>query len=142
MNNFKFNFPIQIRYSDLDPQWHVNNARYLSFLEAARVAYLQELELWDGKDFMHLGLIVANININYIKPILMGQNIIVGLQVDKIGNKSLEFSYVIQDLESEEILATATTIMVTYSYEKLATVPVFDDWRKKIAVYEGITERS
>ena len=142
MESYKFTYPIQVRYADLDPQWHVNNSRYLSFLEAARVTYLKELGLWDGKDFMHLGLIVANININYIKPITLGQNIIIGLKVTRLGNKSIDFSYSIWDMETEEVLSTATTVMVTYSYEALSAVPIFDLWRKNIAEFEGIPEKS
>jgi len=142
MTEYKFNYPIQIRYSDLDPQWHVNNARYLSFIESARLEYLQELELWDGKSFLNLGLIVANVQINYLKPILMEQKIFVGVKVTRIGNKSLDFSYSIEDVETEEIMATASTVMVTYSYELLQAVSVSVDWRKKIAAFEGFPEFS
>ncbi len=142
MNEYKFKLPIQIRYSDLDPQWHVNNARYLSFIESARLEYLQELGLWDGKSFLNLGLIVASVQINYLKPILMEQKVLVGVKVTRIGNKSLDFSYVIEDVETEEVMATASTIMVTYSYEKLQAVPVSVDWRKKIALFDGIPEFS
>ncbi len=75
MADYKFYYPIQIRYSDLDPQWHVNNARFLSFIESARLAYIQHLNLWDGKSFRDLGLIVADAHLVYLKPIELGQNI-------------------------------------------------------------------
>ena len=38
MDDFKFHHPIEVRYSDLDPQGHVNNARFLTFFEQARVS--------------------------------------------------------------------------------------------------------
>ena len=37
MADFRFYHPIEVRYGDLDPQGHVNNARYLTYLEQARI---------------------------------------------------------------------------------------------------------
>jgi predicted dehydrogenase len=67
MTTYHFHIPIQVRYMDLDPQWHVNNAKFLSFLETARMQYLLHLGLWDGKDFFRLGLIVASVHLDYLQ---------------------------------------------------------------------------
>ena len=64
MSEFKFFHPIEIRYGDLDPQGHVNNAKYLTYFEQARVHYLIELGLFSAdQSFMDLALIVADIHI-------------------------------------------------------------------------------
>jgi acyl-CoA thioester hydrolase len=62
MNSYRFEYPITVRYGDLDPQWHVNNARFLTFAEQARFAYLMRLGLFDGKSFWDLPLIVGDIH--------------------------------------------------------------------------------
>src|SRR3990172_11574677 len=59
MPTFRFSHPIEVRYADLDPQRHVNNATLFSYLEQARARYLARLGLWDGKDFDDIGIIVA-----------------------------------------------------------------------------------
>jgi acyl-CoA thioester hydrolase len=138
MNTFKFYYPVQVRYGDLDPQWHVNNSRYLTFIESARLAYIQQLGLWDGKSFMELGLIVADVHMTYIEPIQPGQTIKVGVKATRIGNKSLDFEYQIEDADSGNVLATATTIMVAYSYHTLSTIRVTDKWRKAIGEFENL----
>ncbi len=138
MNTFKFYYPVQVRYGDLDPQWHVNNSRYLTFIESARLDYIQQLGLWDGKSFMELGLIVADVHITYIEPIQLGQNIKVGVKATRIGNKSLDFEYRIEDGDSRNVLATATTIMVAYSYHTLSTIRVTDEWRKAIGQFDQL----
>jgi hypothetical protein len=51
MNEFRFYHPIEVRYSDLDPQGHVNNAKFLTYLEQARIEYIGKLGLWDGSSF-------------------------------------------------------------------------------------------
>ena len=139
MTEFRYYLPIQIRYADLDPQWHVNNARTLVFIEQGRFTYLRHLNLWDGVDFFNLGLIVADVHIAYQAPILMEQNIRVGVRVSRIGNKSLIFEYLVEDADTGQSLATAETVMVAYDYYAHASIPVPADWRQKIAAFEGLT---
>ena len=139
MANFKFYSPIQVRYGDLDPQWHVNNAKILTYIEQARFAYLVELQLWDGQSFMDLGLIIADVHVSYKAPILLGQKVRVGVRVSKIGNKSLTYACQIEDGTSHAVLATAEIVGVSYNYHTHATQPVPEDWRKKISQYEGLT---
>lgn len=137
MNPFKFSIPIPIRYGDLDPQWHVNNARYLTFLEQARLTYLKELGLFSGNDFLAFPLIVADIHISYVAPILVDQPVRVWMRTEKIGNKSLVFHYEIRDDDTQQVLARAETIMVTFDYQNQKTMPVPQQWRQAISTYEG-----
>ncbi len=137
MATYKFSIPIAVRYGDLDPQWHVNNARYLTFLEQARLAYLQELGLFDGNQFLDFPLIVADIHIRYLAPIMPNQAIHVWITTETIGNKSLVFTYEIRDDASQQVLAAAETIMVRFDYHQQQTVPVSAEWRAAIAAYEG-----
>lgn len=125
---------------DLDPQWHVNNAKFLSYLENARMEYLIHLGLWDGKDFFQLGLIVASVHLDYLAPIKLGQHIRIGIRVSRMGTKSLDFEYEIQDIDNGQILAQGTTPMVSYDYKSSSSILIPDHWRKTIASFEGIPE--
>ncbi len=136
MSTFRFNIPIQIRYGDLDPQWHVNNSRFLTFMEQARFDYLVQLQLWDGQDFFELGLIVADAHVAYLAPIFLGQQVRVWARVARLGKKSLTFVYEIRDDEHGALLATGETIMVAYDYHTQTSKPVPPDWREKILAYE------
>jgi acyl-CoA thioester hydrolase len=138
MNVFRFYQPIQVRYNDIDAQGHVNNAKYVTYIEYARFGYITELGLWDGKSFMDLGLIVADCHISYLAPIKLNQRIRVGTRVSRIGKKSLVFSSQIEEKDAAKVMATAETVMVSYDYHSEKTTPVSDDWRKKISQYEGV----
>jgi acyl-CoA thioesterase FadM len=35
-------------------------------------------------------------------------------------------------------MASGTVILVTFDYEGLKTIPVPDDWKKKLAEFEGL----
>jgi acyl-CoA thioester hydrolase len=138
MTRFKFNLAVQLRYSDLDPQWHVNNVRTLSLLEHARFTYLMELGLFDGKSFFDLGLIVADVHISYLAPIELDHKIHVGVRVAKIGTKSMVFEYEVTEDESGAALVKSETVMVAYDYHTHQSIPVPADWREKIGEYEGV----
>ena len=50
MEQFTYYHPITVRYSDLDPQGHVNNAVYLTYVEIARLGYYEATGIWRGAD--------------------------------------------------------------------------------------------
>ena len=138
MSDFKFSIPIQVRYGDLDPQWHVNNSRFLTYLEQGRFEYLHSLKLFDGRSFFDLGLIVADIHVAYLAPIELGQNIHVFVKTTKIGNKSLVIAYEIRADIDQKILATGETVMVAYDYHTHQSIPVPEAWRNRIQKYENL----
>ena len=137
MSEFRFYHPIEVRYGDLDPQQHVNNAKYLTYIEQARIAYVQTTGLWDGKSFQDIGIILAEATVSYKSPILWGQTVQVGVRVSRLGNKSFDWAYIIQDVNRKQIHATASTIQVAYNYHLSKTIPIPDDWRKIITTFEG-----
>ena len=137
MSKYRFFLPITVRYSDIDAQGHVNNTRFGTYIESARLAYLQHLGLWDGKDFLNLGVIVADVHIAYRKPIVLGQDIKAAVAITHIGTKSLKFEFEILDSHTNEVLATAETINVGFDYAANASSPISDEWRAAINQFEG-----
>ncbi len=89
MSSFRFYHPIEIRYSDLDPQKHVNNARYLTYFEQARIAYIRQLGLWDFRSFMDIGFILASAELTFLVPVELGWSVEAGVRVSRLGTKSL-----------------------------------------------------
>ena len=137
MDKFNFYLPIQIRYGDLDPQWHVNNAQTLTYIEQGRFAYLRRLELWDGVSFLDLPMIVADVHVAYLAPLYYDQSIRLGVGISRIGNKSLTFEYAIEDSASGQVTTRAETVMVYYDYRTHTSSPVPAVWRKIISEFEG-----
>ena len=138
MVHYNFYQPIQIRYNDIDAQGHVNNAKYVTYIEFARFSYITEVGLWDGGSFLDLGLIVADIHVSYLAPIKLGQPIKVGVRVSRIGNKSLTFVYQVEDSNTGQKMATAETVMVSFDYKTQTTIAVSKKWRELISKFEGV----
>lgn len=139
MSEFHHYLPITVRYSDIDAQGHVNNTRFATYFEIGRLTYLKDLGLWDGKNFLRLGVIVADMHIAYLKPIILGQGIEVATRVSHIGNKSIKFEFQIVDQSSRQILSKAETINVGYDYESETTCPISKEWRDTINQFENTT---
>ncbi len=137
MADFKFSIPIQVRYGDLDAQWHVTNSRFLTFMEQARFEYLQHLGLFDAVSFLDLRMIIADVHIAFKAPIVLNQQIAVYTRTSKIGNKSITFEYEIRDEENGGLCATGEVVGVCYNYRTHETTVVPVEWRKKIADFEG-----
>jgi acyl-CoA thioester hydrolase len=138
MASFRYFHPIEVRYGDLDPQGHVNNAMYLTYMEQARIGYIKYLGLWDGRSYLKIGIILADAQITYRVPILLGQDIRVGVRVSHLGNKSLKMEYRIEDAPDGKELATGSTVLVTFDYQDGSTIPIPEGWRKTIAEFEGL----
>lgn len=137
---FRFYHPIEVRYGDLDPQGHVNNARYLTYMEQARVAYIISLGLWDGKSFLNIGFILADTQITFKAPVYFNQDVQVGVRVSQMKQKSLTMEYLIEDRQEHRILATGSSVLVVFDYHNHRTLPIPDDWRNTIDDYEKLSE--
>ena len=139
MPDFKFYCPIEVRYGDLDPQGHVNNAKYLTYFEQGRIAYIANLGLWDRLHFSDIGIILADIHVTFRAPVLFGQKIQVGARVTRLGNKSLTMEYRLEEIASAQELACGSSALVTYDYRTAATIPIPDHWRQAISSYEQLS---
>jgi|SRR5687768_11297482 acyl-CoA thioester hydrolase len=137
MNHFYH--PIEVRYGDLDPQGHVNNAKHLTYFEQARIAYLVELGLFTkGHSFMEIGVILADIHITYLAPIYFGEPVKVGVQVVKMGTKSMTWAQNIVDVKTNKELAKGEVILVTYDYKEQKTINIPHEWRETINRFERL----
>ncbi len=137
MPEFRFFHPIEVRYADIDAQRHVNNVAYFTYMEQARAAYLVHLGLWDGAAFDEIGIILVEASCIYKAPIAFGQRVQVGVHTAKIGTKSFEMLYSIQDADGAREMAVGRTVLVAFDYARRTSIPVPETWRKTILRYEG-----
>lgn len=140
MTDFKFFHPIIVRYGDLDPQGHVNNAAFITYLEHARVNYIRHLDLWDGKSFLNIGFILARIELDYKAPILMTDEVEVGVRTSRLGNKSLDMEYLVRETGGGKIYGEGKTVQVAYDYQNGTTIPLRPNWRETITHFEGVDQ--
>ena len=138
MADFRFYHLIEVRYGDLDPQGHVNNAKFLTYMEQGRVFYLKQLKLWEGGSFLNLGVILADVQITFKKAVQFGDPLRVGVRISRLGNKSMTSEYRLEDARDASIFATGSSVLVAYDYQNNRSVAIPEEWRMAIRQYEGM----
>ena len=128
-------FKMEVRFVDIDVMGHVNNAVYLNYFEQGRMHFFRAM-IGKEWDWINSGILLARNEIDYISSALLSDDLYVKVWCSNIGNKSLEFSYEVFALENEKeiIRAKGKSILVCFDYSKKITIPVPEDWRKKLSV--------
>ena len=119
---------IEVQFRDLDTLGHVNNAVFLSYLEAARLEYLRRL---GGLPALP-SLVVARIEIDFLKPVFLGQTVAIGARVSQIGGKSFRMDHLIW--AGEEVVCRVHSVLVWTQNDQPIRVP--DSIRQQIAQLE------
>jgi acyl-CoA thioester hydrolase len=140
MPDFHFFHPMEVRYGDLDPQGHVNNASFLTYFEQARIYYFVELGLIKKRSSaFEVGIILADAQVTYLAPVLFGMDLDIQVGVTRLGNKSMTMDYLMLDNATGRELAKGSTVLVTFDYQKQQSTPVPDEWREKISAFENLS---
>ena len=94
--------PMPVRWRDLDAFNHVNNSKYLSYLEEARLHWMLGVP-GQGLDD-DVAPVVAAAHLNYRRPIEWPKQVSITLFVERLGNTSLTIGHRIVDAEDAETL--------------------------------------
>jgi acyl-CoA thioester hydrolase len=127
---WKFEHELDVRFRDCDPMGHVNNAVYLTYLEAARFAWWRQA--FGPGGLTEHGFIVARVEIDFRKPALPGERLIVRLRVDGLGRSSFTVAYEILNTRTRELIAQGKSVQVAYDYAAGKSVPISNDLRAKL----------
>ena len=136
-DDFRHRTSVQVRFRDIDAFGHVNNAVFSTYVEHARITYLREvLQLDPVNADDRMPLILGMIKVDYLSPILLTDRVEVGSRVEWIGRSSISMSHHLRAATGRD-LARAGSVLVAYDYQQARPMPVPDDWRTKLAAYEG-----
>ena len=103
---------IKVRGYHLDVYQHVNNARYLEFLEEARWDGLESSAGFQWMSAHHIAFVVVNININYRRPAVLGDLLTVTSKVQQLNGKSGVLSQVVTLEPEGQVVADALITFV------------------------------
>jgi acyl-CoA thioester hydrolase len=132
---FRHRTRLEVRFRDIDAFEHVNNASFFTYIEEARIKYI--LEVLEIEEVERLPMILAAVQIDFRKPILFGQVVEIGTQVDWIGRTSFSMSHRLTATPDDRLVAEAATVLVAYDYAAAGAIPVPDAWRSAFARWEG-----
>jgi thioesterase-3 len=129
---------IKVRGYHLDVYQHVNNARYLEFLEEARWAWLEKREAFHWLMENQLAFVVVNININYRRPARLGDELAITSRLLQLNSKS---GVIAQEItlasQPETLVVDATLTFVCIDLETQKALPLEGDLRARLETLSG-----
>ncbi len=99
---------LEIRYGDLDPYGHVNNAVYLGFFETIRLAYWRTLANLAGFTDLEAGdvpgarYVIAETTVRFKASIFLEDTLYGAAGVTRVGNRSYTMDFELRTGESYE----------------------------------------
>jgi acyl-CoA thioester hydrolase len=129
---------LDVRFSDCDALGHVNNARYLSYLEEARLAlWRHQLKLFEGPIAANAprgqGFILARAEVDFRAQARHGEWLEVRLTLHGFGRSSLTYEYDIVRLADDVVIAQAKTVQVWFDYDANRSVAMDDAVKEKLS---------
>lgn len=128
MNGFPYSAAVQVRWRDLDPFDHVNNAVMVSYLEMARVALWRER--LGGRGVDDIPFLVARVEVDYRRPVWLDEPVEVGLGVARLGRSSFDLRYRVE--AAGALAAEAVTVQVVVDRASNRPVPIAPDLRGRL----------
>ena len=122
---------ISVRWRDLDAFNHVNNSSFLTFLEEARLQWLQQLPgMWMTA---HAAPVTAASDLNYRRPIEWPAQVVVELFCTRLGNSSMTIGHRIVDANDDSLLyCDGNVVMVWMDPASGKSVPLPHTVRESI----------
>lgn len=123
---------IKVRGYHMDVYQHVNNARYLEFLEEARWEGLENSAGFQWMTEHNIAFIVVNINISYRRPAVLGDVLRITSDLQQLNGKSGVLSQVVTLEPEGQIVADALLTFVCIDLKTQKSLPIEGDLREKL----------
>ena len=128
--DFDFWTTINTHWGDMDGLRHINHAKYLTYMETARLdLYGQighDLNRWEQES----SSILASMEVNYIGQAVHPSVFEVGQRISRIGTKSYDVLTAIFRKGEDVPILQANFVLVAINYKTGKTVPVPDEFKK------------
>ncbi len=127
----------EIRFADIDAVGIVNNAVYPTYFEQCRIHLFEGIvgKEWNWND---AGMVVARHEIDYVRPIVMNDDVEIVTWIDSIGTKSMVAAYEIYVKRRGEwkLASKAKTVMVSYDHVNRRSIPWPDSWGEMLKGFD------
>jgi acyl-CoA thioester hydrolase len=142
---------LEIRYGDLDPYGHVNNAVYLEFFEKVRIVYWRALADLAGIEELEAGdvpgarYVIAETTIRFRRAIFFEDTLHGAASMRAVGNRSYTMDFELRtgdDFEKGTLVAEASAAHVFFDPVEGAVQPRPDWFLPTVARLEGRPEET
>ena len=113
---------VNVRWRDMDAFNHVNNSVYLTYLEEARLQWLQHLAIRIADDSAP---VLAASNLQYLRPIEWPASLRIELRCARLGNSSITLAHrIIEADDADAVYCEGEVVMVWIDPSAGKSVPL------------------
>lgn len=121
LEDYPYRLSDNVRFADLDPNQHVNNAVYASYFETSRVMLVKEPD--HGLTPQGQSWVLVKLDIHYRAELHWPNTIDLGIGVLKLGRTSATYAQVVFSQGKCVASAIATTVMVGLESREPTAMP-------------------
>ena len=111
----RFAYRCALRWSDMDVYGHVNNARFLTLYEEARVAMMFTGAREAGVTSLEDGVVISRHEVDYLRPVDYGDPVRIELWVSEV--RPSRFTVAYELIDREVVASRALSVCVPFNLE-------------------------
>ena len=116
----------------MDSLGHVNNARYFTWFESARIALFERVGI-EATGAPSEGPILARTHCEFLAPLPWPGEVVVATGISRIGTKSFTMPYELARTDAPDRLAArGEGVIVMLDYRRGETVPISQELRGRL----------
>lgn len=108
----RYTYRCALRWSDMDAYGHVNNARFLTLYEEARVALMFNAARDAGLTSFEDGVVISRHEVDYLRPVDYGDPVRIELWIEQIRPSRFIVAYELFD--GDELASRARSVCVPF----------------------------
>lgn len=120
---------IDVLWGDMDALGHVNNTKFFTWFESARIALFEKVGVLTAQS--GVGPILATTTCDFLKPVVYPATIVSTARITKVGETSLTMEYTVTDTKTGTAYARGSSVAVLVDYRTGQKVRVPDEIRTR-----------
>lgn len=131
---FAYWHTVPTRWSDHDQLGHVNNTRFYTFDEDARLAYFGELWKDDPRFWKDYGFILARLECDFVAQLRHPAQVEIGFRIAGLGGSSFRTEAMM--LHGEQVVAVTRGVLVWFDYQVQKPLRIPESVRAQVRARE------
>ncbi|HRK36121.1 MAG TPA: thioesterase family protein, partial [Candidatus Hydrogenedentes bacterium] len=122
---YKLLVPITVRWGDMDAYGHVNNAKFSTYFETARMKFFESVRLLDHREHERHAPAIVSATVNFRQQVHYPAELEAGIHCVKVGTKSFTLEHHLFRAGTNEVVADGISVMawVDYAAGKAIALP-------------------
>lgn len=122
----------------MDSMGHVNNAKYFTYCESARMSYFAAVRMYELREHGKHGSALAATTLNFRRQVRHPAELEVATRVVEIGRSSFKMELELFYRGTDDLVADGTGVIVWVDYGAGKSIPLPEALKEEIRRFEGM----